>query len=396
MIEEVESLEEEWEFGAKTRIKEVVKESIHELLERFWVLRETDEELFYQIKDNEVEIKNYFRDNFRYRLISTHDLIKLEKIPVTPYTWMGEKQVGASDTFKKQQDYSFFFLLLAFLESQSLERQFTLQKICEYLEDSENGNLSWKDGTGYQNRLSLIRILKYAVKMNLLLVDDQEIEEFAGDGNHDVLFRRTPYCSYYIRSFSADILEWESLDDFIAFLHKENNDVVDGKHRYYRRLFLEPIVYHRELDEEEQQYVKKAHHHIENNIYRYTDFDYERYKNSSLLVKSEYGLGEKVFPTENMLTKIILLFGAYLYEDLLYQGLKKNGEIRMNHFEMTNIFAELKAIHGKKWTKKYRVAETEDITNEAIQGMSDWNFLTQSNNEEYCIKEGLFRTIGIS
>lgn len=388
--------EEEVEYGSKNRINGKIKESIHELLERFWVLRENDEDLFYQIKDNEVEIKNYFRENFRFRLISTHDLIKLEKIPLSTYRWMGEKQVGATEIFKKQQDFAFFFNLLAFLESQPLERQFTLQKICEYLEDREEGKLTWKDGIGYQNRLSLVRILKYAVKMRLLLVDDQEIDDFAGDGNHDVLFRRTPYCSYYLRSFSADVMEWTSLQDFITFLGKENNELAERKHRYYRRLFLEPIVYHDEMNEDEQEYLKYYRNHIENNISRYTNFDYERYKSASLLAKNEYSMGEKVFPLENMLTKVILLFASRLHTDWKEKGLSPNSKFVISKVELTNLFAELKKTYGKQWTKKYRDENIENIAKEAVEEMIGWNFISHKDEENFYIKEGLFRVIGIN
>lgn len=386
--------QEELEYDKKYQIKPVVKECIHELLERFWVLRDTDETLFYKIKDHEQELKKYFRETFRYRLISTHDTIKLEKVPVQTYTWMGEKNVNGSPTFKTHNDYAFFFWILAFLEGKSVDQQFTLQNICEFLEDKEEGQLVWKEGIGYPNRLSLVRVLKYAVKMNLIQVNDQEIDDFSANHRHDVLLERTPHSSYFMRVFQTDVTEWKNLSDLLSYVEKENTEVIERKHRYYRRLFLDPIVYHKEMTEEEQAYIKNYQISVENNIYRYTDYTYEAYNQSSLLVKSQTGVSEKTFPSENMLSKIVMLFASHLYQEAFLYPLDENRNIVLSRVEFDNVFSELKKSYRQHWTKKYKESKIGEIAKEALDEMKKWNFAEETEDGSCMIKEGIFRFIG--
>src|SRR5699024_10559864 len=191
---------------------------------------------------------------------------------------MGNKDVKGQTTFKKQRDFVFLFCILAFIEGKGRDDQFSLQDICEAIqvyypqkENSEHVTIIWKEGSGYQNRLSLIRVLKYMLNMKLLVIVDQYLEDFAADAEHDVLFERTPYVPFFTRNFK-DIFTWGNYDDFKLSLELSNEEYIDGKHRFYRRLFLEPIVYHNEITAEEQDYVKRFYPAIENNILKYTGY----------------------------------------------------------------------------------------------------------------------------
>lgn len=386
--------EEELEYERKHQMDAVVKNCIHVLLEKFWVLREVDEKLFFQIKDNETKLKNFFMDTFRYKLISTHELVKLEKIPVVAHSWMGEKYIGMTPAFKTPRDFSFFFWLMAFLENVSINKQFNLKSICEFMEDKEEGKLVWKEGIGYQNRLTLVRVLKYAEKMNLMVVDDEEIEGFFGDDKHDVLFRKTPYCPYFFRNFSEDATEWGSLDDFFRYLDYENNELADRKHRYYRKLFIEPIVYHRELTPEEQRYVETYKNTIDTHLYRTTNYDLEMYRNTSMLVKNEVSKGEVVFPAENMQSKIVLLFAKKLLENPTSYPIESDGLIRLTKEDLGIIFIDLCDQHKKAvFTKKYKDMRFEELIDECINELKKWGFAEDNGQVGLFVKEGLFRII---
>ncbi|WP_158318808.1 TIGR02678 family protein [Robertmurraya kyonggiensis] len=387
-------LEEELEYDKKFKVKPVVKECIDELLNRFWVLRDVDETLFYKIKDNEVEIKKYFRENFLFRLITNNDVIKLEKVPVVARSWMGEKVVNGTSVFKRQMDFCFFFYLLAYLESKNIDQQFTLQYIVEYLQVQEDGALEWKGGSGYTNRLSLVRVLKYAVKMKLIIVDDQEIDDYSGNDDHDVLLRRTPYCSFFMRYFREDVTSWNSLKDFMNYLEQENFEMVDRKHRYYRRLFLEPIVYHNELGFDELEYVKNYYPAIENHFYRYSDLSYERYKTVSMLTNDVSAGGQNLFPSENMTCKLILQFASYLYDSRFAYPLNKSNQIELSFTEITNLVSDIKQRNRLNWTKVAKKQSVDDLREEIIAEMKKWALFDVVEDEVYVIKEGLFRIIG--
>jgi uncharacterized protein (TIGR02678 family) len=385
--------EEELEYAKRNEIKPALKECIAQLLERFWVLKDVDEKLYYLIKDNEPALKKYFRETFRYRLIANHYLAKLEKVPVISREWMGEKTLNGTLIFKTQKDYAYFFWLLAYFEGKTPEQQFTLQYICEYfqLNLEEPGEFMWKS---YDNRLSLIRVLKYAEKMKLLTVRDQYLEGFSSDDSHDVLLQRSRYSSYFMRQFHDDVNNWSDLGEFEEYLVMENTKIADRKNRYYRRLFLEPTVYHNELDEDELEYVEKYYTHIENNTFRYTDYSFERYKNISLVVKDNVEIGNRYYPAENMIAKMCLLFSNYLYENRISYPMNRQYEIELNSIEVDNILSELKKRHRHRWTKRMKEMQVNTLREELIKELKQWRFVVVKEEDSYLFKEGLFRFIG--
>lgn len=388
-------LDEELAYEKKNQVSSVVQKCIFELFERFWILKETDEKLFFQIKDNEAELKRYFRETFRYRLVSTHELIKLEKIPVTPRTWMGDKVNSGTTVFKSSKDYYFFFLILAFLEGKKDDEQISLQNICEYLQFQEEGELTWKDGAGYQNRLSLVRVMKYIVKMNLIKVIDEDLDNFSGNYEHDVLMQRTIYISYFTRVFQQDVTEWQTLDNFLSYLEFENAEpTIERKHKYYRRLFLEPIIYHSDLSEAENDYVKNYYPTIESHLYRYYEYAYERYQFSSMLVKSERGMGEQLYPADNMVGKVVMLCATYVFENRMMYPINEKSEIEITDTEFKQIISEVKEQHRTLWTKAMKQASIEQIKSDVVNEMKKWDFVEETSGGNWKIKEGLFRFMG--
>jgi len=384
----------------KKLIKEDVQRCIRLLIERFWLTREDNEAEYYLIKDNEAEIKAFFRDTFRYRLIITHELVKLEKVPVETYNWMGNKDVKGQTTFKRQRDFVFLFCILAFIEGKGQDDQFSLQNICEAIQayypqpdDGEHVTIIWKEGAGYKNRLSLIRVLKYALKMKLIVDVDQYLEDFAADGTHDVLFERTPYVPYFIRQMK-DVFAWEDYADFTDDLANENEEYVSGKHRFYRRLFLEPIVYHHEITEEEEDYVKRFYHKIEENIHKYTGYVYERYQHNSALIKTMAAVGEVLHPAENMQSNLILRFAGYIRENKKDYSFSFTNEVDVSNNEIQQILATLKEKEGRYWSKSFKQMSSEQLRTIVTDNLVDWNFAEVKDDQTLTLKEGLFRVVG--
>lgn len=400
MIKETQFDEEIYENDSLSQLKRnqvspIVQKCITELLERFWVLKEYDEKLFFQIKDNEAELKRYFRETFMYRLFSTHELVKLEKIPVVPRDWMGEKVNNGTQVFKSSRDYYFFFLILAFLEGKKDEVQFSLQNICEYLQFHEEGELSWKDGAGYQNRLSLVRVMKYVVKMNLIRVIDEDLDDFSSNDAHDVLMQRTSYVSYFTRFFGQDVNEWQSLDDFLTYLAFENSEeMIERKHRYYRRLFLEPVVYNGDLNDREMEYVKNYNSTVENHLYKYYEYAYERYQYSSMLVKPERGAFEQLYPSDSMVTKLVMLFATYVYDHRMIYEMNDRSEIEIFDSEFKQIISDLKEQYRNNWTKAMKQSSVDHIQAEIVIEMKKWNFIEERSDGMWLLKDGLFRFMG--
>lgn len=382
--------------GFVQQVKDDVKYCIEQLFQRFWVIKQEDEELFYQITDNEAELKKFFRDTFHYRLIITYDMIKLEKIPAQAHAWMGEKTINGTSVFKKQRDYVFFFCFLAFLEGKNKEQQFTLKNICESIQAyyPSGETIEWKEGTGYQNRLSLVRILKFAVKYQLVIVIDQQIDDFAADANHDVLLQRTAYSSYFVRNFQEDVTGWRDFSEFEHYLDQENHELAERKHRYYRRLFLEPVVYHHEISGEEADYVNNYYHAIENLIGQHTDYRYERYRHNSMLVRQAYRLGDVCHPTDAMVAKLSMLAAKYILDHPDRFPMQFYNEVEVSTEQIDAMLDQLRTRHRKNWTQKFRQSSAAELRNELLIYLQMWNFAAAVDEHTWKLKEGLFRMAG--
>ena len=81
------------------------------LLEKNFILKEEQRELYYSIKDHYKQIKPFIVDKLGYELIIRSDFIRLEKRPGKAESWMGIKE------FEDKQAYVFFMLLYAFYGS---------------------------------------------------------------------------------------------------------------------------------------------------------------------------------------------------------------------------------------------------------------------------------------
>ena len=60
---------------------------IEELMNRRWILKSQDPQLYYEIKDNAKELKKKLQEKFGYALIINPYLVKLEKIPGKADGW---------------------------------------------------------------------------------------------------------------------------------------------------------------------------------------------------------------------------------------------------------------------------------------------------------------------
>ena len=110
------------------------------LLEKFWVLRLQEPEIYQLIREREKVLKRYIDEKFGFDLIVHQHFIKLEKIPVETKSWMGIQD------FQEPRDYAIFCCALAFTENRSVDEQFLLSDICEDIKDMYPGEMAL-DGT---------------------------------------------------------------------------------------------------------------------------------------------------------------------------------------------------------------------------------------------------------
>ena len=151
------------------------------LLERRWILKHREKELYYKVKDDLGRLRPFFMEKLGYQIVVNPYLIKVEKLPARPEAWMGITE------FKDKREYVFFCLVLMFLEDAA--EQFILSQLTEYIQAQyTEEEIDW---TIYLYRRQLIRVLKYCVKTGILTVNDGSEDEFASDGRGEVLYENT-------------------------------------------------------------------------------------------------------------------------------------------------------------------------------------------------------------
>ena len=140
------------------------------------------------------------------QLIDNSILIKLEKIPEIPESFMGIQD------FASKEEYAYLCILLMFLEDRDAQEQFILSQLTEYITACLPGDLS--DWTLYTNRRKLIRVLRYAADQGIIGITDGRDDTFMENEAGEVLYENTGASRYFMKNFSRDIMEYAGPEDF--------------------------------------------------------------------------------------------------------------------------------------------------------------------------------------
>ena len=130
------------------------------LLNKRWVLKSRDKEMYYKIRDALGELRKFTTEKMGCQIIDNSLLIKMEKIPVIPESFMGIQK------FSSKEEYAYLCILLMFLEDRDAQEQFILSQLTEYITANLPGEIS--DWTLYTNRRKLIRVLRFAVDQGMV------------------------------------------------------------------------------------------------------------------------------------------------------------------------------------------------------------------------------------
>lgn len=72
------------------------------LLDRRWILKSEDKELYYKVRDSIGEIRRFATEKMGCQIIENSLLVKMEKIPAIPQAFMG------IEDFTSREEYVFF------------------------------------------------------------------------------------------------------------------------------------------------------------------------------------------------------------------------------------------------------------------------------------------------
>lgn len=180
------------------------------LLKNRWILKSRDKEMYYRLRDSLGSLRKFVTEKLGCQIIENSILIKMEKIPVVPEGFMDIRDLSS------KEEYAYLCMLLMFLEDKDAQEQFILSQLTEYLAANMPGELS--DWTLYTNRRKLIRVLRYAVKEDIIGLTDGRDDSFMDDKSGEVLYENTGSSRYFMRNFSRDIMEYKELLDLLIQL----------------------------------------------------------------------------------------------------------------------------------------------------------------------------------
>ncbi|MRX71963.1 TIGR02678 family protein [Bacillus lacus] len=367
---------------------------IEALFDNFWILRKEKEDLYYLIREYENELRTYFNKNFHFRLVIKPEFVKLEKIIVDYKDWM------KIESFRDTKDFVLFFCLLAFLDDK-VDAQFTLEDICDSIVSYyPNDHIIWTENEGYNNRLTLIRVIRFAINKNLMFVVDRDLDGFKGNASHAVLFQGTIMIKYFMRNLAYDLETANSFKDIIELHANEEKDLgVERKHRIYRKLFIEPVIYEDEVYDDEFAYLKQYAYSIKDHVDKYSDFQYEQYKSTVLLTRQEdkADVTKVLFPEEKKnVSKLAIQFATVLRnkveEEEFVQDSK--GRVELTNIDFTNILKDVKSAYQIYWTTNQKKATIDSIVKELIDYLTEWNLCKVIDEYNLIILDTLGRVEG--
>ena len=167
------------------------------LLNKRWILKSRDKEMYYKLRDALGELRKFTTEKMGCQIIDNSLLIKMEKIPVIPESFMGIQK------FSSKEEYAYLCILLMFLEDRDAQEQFILSQLTEYMTAVMPGEIT--DWTLYNKRRKLIRVLRYTVEQGMVRVTDGTDDVFMDDAGGEVLYENTGASRYFMKSFSKDI-----------------------------------------------------------------------------------------------------------------------------------------------------------------------------------------------
>lgn len=340
------------------------------LLEQYWILRDEAPSDYLLIRENEKALRRYISEKLGYSLIIHKDFIKLEKVPVEPKSWMG------IEDFQKPRDYVLFCCGLAYLENRSVEDQFLLSELAKELEESYPGFIKI-DWTNYQHRQSLVRVLKKMVELNCIREVDSYsggVEEFARSEEQEVLYQGTIYSRYYMRNHLRTLKNCQTIEDILN-MDWERSQGDTRRKRVYRQLFVEPVMYRKEQDDEDFDYIRRYRNHVREDIEEHTPFELQVTKNAAMLTLPEQKQQYETYPDRKGLSLVSLHVQSHLREHQEKYEVNAFGSIRLTGVQFEKMIEEVHFEFKSGWSIEYREkSSVKKIAGDVLEHLIEWSF----------------------
>lgn len=356
-------------------------EGLETLLRKRWILKSEEKELYYKVRDELGEIRQFASEKMGCQIVENALLVKMEKIPPVAETFMGIQD------FSSREEYAFLCILLMFLEDKDAQDQFILSQLTEYIASNmPGGSVDW---TLYTSRRRLIRVLRYAVDQGILRITDGREDSFAENAQGEVLYENTGASRYFMRSFSKDIMQYTKPEDFQEsdWFDMDEERGIARRHRVYKRLLFSLGIYLEKGAQEDFEYLKYYGRRLSDDLERMFDCYVHIHRGSAyLLVGGECRIG-KEFPGNNVLSDIMLLCFSVIRERISEGKWKVHADeiCTVDQPDFERMLKEVKQRFGSGFTKNYREMPEGEFVRIVSEAMETWMFIERKPSREIMI-----------
>lgn len=354
---------------------------IRELLENYWICKDTDKEAYYKVKHGISHFQKFVREQLGWRLIHTDHLLKLEKIPAHAEAFMGIQE------FQEIRDYCILCVLLMYLEDKEEQEQFLLSELIDFVGVQLKAFMEI-DWTSFSQRKSLVRVLQFLERLSMLRVYEGSSESFGQEAGQEVLYENTGYSKYFAASFSGDISAFQSWEDFEKNQMEELTE--DRGHirinRVYRQLATSPALYWEYNEDPDSLYLKNQRAWVSRYMGEYLGGRLDIHKHAAFWMLEEDDCYGKLHPRDAMLPELVTLVCANIRVELEAGRLTKaeNERIYMEPAAFAGLVWECREKWKGAWSKEYREMEKEKLIKNVQEYMKSWMML-RAEEEKLCI-----------
>ena len=358
-----------------------INKEMKALLYNFWVVKEEEPDMYYQIKYNQNKIKDFVAKNLGSNLIIHDRFIKLEKIPTIL------KYNSGIDDFTGVLDYVILTLFLMYLEDKTKSDKFVLSELIDYI---KNTSITLEldhvpDWNNTQDRKSLINVIKFLIDINVIKVKDETKVSFIESKDAQALYEVTGISNYVMRLFDTQINDIVKPEEFIKneFLTQDEARGDVRRYRNFRNILYTPMLSSKDMTISDLDYIKKNRNYIKNEISKSLDMEVEITHNMAILYDDPNSIEKDNFPNTKKITEIVLMVNTKILEDLNSSKLildeYETIRVKENYLE-TIIFD----IRDKK--KPYIGKTNLDLTKEKFYDivsdfMEKYNMITRENDD---------------
>ncbi len=334
------------------------RRAVRSLLRLPLVVERRDPDDFADIVRHQLWLRRWFAEQAGWTLVVDRrsGFARLHKVPAESHGTRRPRVKGRPSSFD-QRRYTLLCLVLAALDDSP--RQTTLVRVAEMVEElsSEDQLVDTYDGTAYGERRALVDVLRWLVDLGLLRPRDGDVERYvrshAGDALYDINDR-------LLGHMISTPVPPSLAGDPLGMMREPYAETEEGRrrrarHRVFRRVLDDPVVYYEDLDETEYGWLDHSRGFVYQQLEQNVGLVVERRKEGLAAVDPAGWLTDELFPGGGSTVK----HAALLMSEQIVSRHREHPGRAIADKELTELASSLMEDYGGRcrWSKQYLEAE---------------------------------------